>query len=422
MLYRKMGKTADQVSILGFGCMRLPQKKGRPGSGKIDEERATRQVRYAIDQGINYIDTAIPYHLGASQPFLGRALKDGYREKIRLATKLPPFWVKSRGDMDRLLSTQLDALNTDHIDYYLIHGLSGLTWQKMVRLGVLDLLEKVRRDGRVINAGFSFHGDRGAFREIVDAYDWGFCQIQYNYRDEENQAGTEGLKYAATKGLGVVIMEPLRGGNLAGKVLAVQAIWDEADIKRSPAEWALRWVWNHPEVTVVLSGMNDEKHIEENLRIANEALPGSLTEKELALISRAEKTYRQLMKAGCTGCRYCMPCPSGVDIPLCFEFYNMLHLFGDPYWARMQYLLQCSLGVFPSVAPSYASLCKDCGKCAERCPQHLPIPDMLKAVAKDLELWWFKPATWAMKQFMAVKNRRLMKKARAIEKRSHKAA
>ncbi len=421
MLYRTMAKNGDRLSILGFGCMRLPQKKGQPGSGKIDEERATKQVRYAIDHGVNYLDTGVIYHMGASEPFLGRALRDGYREKVRLATKLFPYWVKSREDMDKLLSSQLDALNTDRIDYYLLHGLTGPSWQKMANLGVLGFLDRAKQDGRVLYAGFSFHGSRDSFREIVDAYDWEMCQIQYNFLDEELQAGTEGLKYAASKGLGVVVMEPLRGGNLARKLPAVEAIWDEADVKRSQAEWALRWVWNHPEVTVVLSGMNDEKQIDENIRIAGEALPGSLTEKELKLVSRVEGTYRSLMKAGCTGCRYCMPCPSGVDIPFCFEVYNKLHVFGDGLMARFMYLAS-GAGVFPFVSPSYASLCEDCGKCAKLCPQHLPIPDLLKAVAKDLEPWWFKPATWAMKQYVAVRGGGVKRKARAIEKRKTRAA
>lgn len=420
MLYRRIEKSGDDLSILGFGCMRLPQKKGEPGNGRIDEQRATRQIRYAVDQGVNYVDTAMIYHMGTSESFLGRALKGGYREKVKLATKLPPGWVKSRGDMDKLLSTQLDALNTSRIDYYLIHGLNGLNWQKMVDLDVLGFLDRAKRDGRIVNTGFSFHGDRDAFKEIVDAYDWEICQIQYNFLDEQNQAGTEGLRYAASKGLGVVVMEPLRGGNLARKVPAVDAIWEQAEVKRTRAEWALRWVWNHPEVTVVLSGMNDERHIEENIRVANEAFPESLTQKELQLVSRAEETYRKLMKAGCTGCRYCMPCSFGVDIPSCFEFYNKLHLFGDTRMARFMYLGWTAGTLFPG-GQSYASLCKECGKCAELCPQHLPIPDLLKDVAMDLELWWFKPTAWAMKQFLAMRNRGNMKKARAIEKRRQKA-
>ena len=420
MLYRTMKKTGDSLSILGFGCMRLPQKKGQPGTGKIDEERATRQIRHAIDRGVNYVDTGMMYHMGRSEPFLGYALADGYRDRVKLATKLPPWSVRVQDDMDKILTAQLDKMRTDHIDYYLVHGVVRESWNKMMGLHVLEFLDAAKRSGRIRHAGFSFHGDRDLFKEIIDSYDWEFCQIQYNYLDEENQAGTEGLKYAAEKGLGVVIMEPLRGGNLAKKVPAVEKIWQESDVKRTSAEWALRWVWNHPEVTVVLSGMNDEKQIEENIRIAGEALPDSLTEKELNLVGRAEETYRGLMKVGCTGCRYCLPCPSGVDIPTCFEVQNNVRMFGEGGFARLNYLLRT--GGLTGGGRSYASLCKECGKCAKVCPQHLPIPDLLKDAASDLELWWFKPAAWTFKRFLMVDTWGTRRKARKAGRRNQKAA
>ena len=288
MLYRKMPKSGDELSILGFGCMRLAVK----ADGSINEERARKQVRNAIDQGINYVDTAWPYHMGQSEPFLGRALADGYREKVRLATKLPSWLIESREDMDRYLNAQLKKLKTDHIDYYLVHALVGDLWDKVEELGVADFLTRAKADGRIGNAGFSFHGAGKDFSRIVDAYEWDFCQIQYNFLDEQNQAGTAGLEYAASKGLGVIIMEPLRGGNLTKTVPpAIQEIWDEAPTKRTPAEWALSWVWNHPEVTVVLSGMNEESHIRENLRIADQAYPDSLTRAELDLVKRVERKY-----------------------------------------------------------------------------------------------------------------------------------
>jgi predicted aldo/keto reductase-like oxidoreductase len=271
MQYRTMKKTGDSLSVLGFGCMRLPLK-GR----KIDEERATKQVLYSIDRGVNYLDTAFPYHNGQSEPFLGRALQGGYRERVKLATKLPQWLVKTRADMDRLLNLQLEKLNTDHIDYYLIHSFDGTSWDNMVSLGVVDFLDRARKDGRIGARGFSFHGDKDAFRRIVDGYDWDFCQIQYNFLDVDCQAGKGGLEYAASKDLGVIIMEPLRGGYLTGKIPPeVEAIWNETDVKRSPAEWALRWVWDHPEVTLLLSGMNEEAHIDENLKIADEARAGA---------------------------------------------------------------------------------------------------------------------------------------------------
>jgi len=381
MLYRKMPKNGDKLSILGFGCMRLPVKK----DGSIDEERATEQVRYAIDQGVNYIDTAWPYHMGESELFLGRALTDGYREKVKLATKLPSWLIESRKDMDKFLNAQLEKLKTDHIDYYLIHALVGDLWDNIEKLGVADFLDNAKVDGRIINAGFSFHGSVEDFKRIVDAYPWTFCQIQYNILDEKNQAGKKGLEYAASRGLGVVIMEPLRGGNLTKTVpQVVKYIWEEALIKRSPAEWALRWVWDHPEVTVVLSGMNEGEHIHENLKIAGEAYPNSLTEDELQLIKKVGQKYRELMKIGCTGCRYCMPCPSGVNIPLCFELYNNLYMSSNTGNVKFLYAEHLS-GTLSVGETRYASQCTQCGQCLEKCPQHIDIPAMLELVVEKLE-------------------------------------
>jgi hypothetical protein len=381
MLYRKIPKNGDELSSLGFGCMRLPVKE----DGSIDEERATKQVRYAIDQGVNYVDTAWPYHGGQSEPFLGRALADGYRRRVKLATKLPTWLLKNQEDMDSFLNAQLEKLNTDHIDYYLVHALLGELWDNVEKLGIADFLDKAKADGRIINAGFSFHGSGKDFNRIVDAYDWDFCQIQYNFLDEKNQAGTDGLEYAASKGLGVVIMEPLRGGNLTSPVpSAVKAIWDEAPTKRTPAEWALRWVWNHPGVTVVLSGMNKENHIEENLTVADNAHPNSLTEAELQMVKKVEQKYRELMKVGCTGCRYCMPCPNGVNIPFCFEDYNNLYMSGDADGAKFHYAVKLS-GILSVGEPEFASLCVQCGECVEKCPQHIDIPAVLQSVVEELE-------------------------------------
>ncbi|MDW5550249.1 aldo/keto reductase [Methanosarcina sp.] len=382
MLYRKVPENEDKLSVLGFGCMRLPIKE----DGTIDEKRATKQVRYAIDHGVNYIDTAWPYHMGENEPFLGHALADGYREKVKLATKLPSWLIKSREDMDSFLNAQLKRLNTDHIDYYLVHGLAGEVWDILEPLGVTDFLDKAKADGRIVNAGFSFHGSIGDFKRIVDAYPWTFCQIQYNFMDEKHQAGTEGLKYAASKSMGIIIMEPLLGGNLANRVPSeVKEIWNEASVKRTPAEWALRWIWNHPEVTTVLSGMNEEAQIEENLKTADEAYPNSLNEAELQLVNRVEQKYRQLIKIGCTGCQYCMPCPSGVSIPECFDIYNNLHMFGNVDGSKFAYAMRMS-GAFTDSEPGgFASLCTECGQCMEKCPQSLKIPDLLKAVAEELE-------------------------------------
>ncbi len=381
MLYRTMPKTGDRLSILGFGCMRLPVE-----NGKIDQPRAIRQIRDAVDKGVNYLDTAWPYHGGTSEPLLGKALQDGYRERVKVATKLPSWLIQRREDMDRFLAAQLGKLVTDRIDYYLLHALNGPLWDTLEALGVVDFIRQAKTDGRILNAGFSFHGLPEDFSRIVDAYPWEFCQIQYNFLDQENQAGTAGLKYAAAKQLGVIVMEPLRGGNLglATPPPGIQAIWNEAKTRRRPAEWALRWVWNHPEVTVVLSGMNDEAHIAENITIAESARAGSLTGEELQIVERVSLKYRELMKVSCTGCGYCMPCPSDVLIPGCFETYNKMHMFGETETVRFSYALRMS-GLLTDGKPRYASQCVQCGECLEKCPQHIPIPDVLEKVADDME-------------------------------------
>ncbi len=393
MLYRTMPRTKEPLSILGFGCMRLPQK-GR----NIDEPAALNLIDMAIEKGVTYFDTAVPYHMGASEPFLGLALaRDGKRAKVRVATKLPHWQTRSVKEMDAMLASQLANLRTDVIDYYLIHSLNGATWLKAREAGVLEFLERAKRDGRIRFAGFSYHGSREEFAPIVDAWSWDFCQIQYNLLDEQNQAGRAGLEYAASKGLGVIIMEPLRGGNLARKPPAeIQTVWDKSPVKRSPAEWALRWVWNHPEVSVVLSGMNHPDQLTENLKIADAATPGSLTTEELSLTSEAANTYRKLMKVACTGCQYCMPCPAGVNIPGCFESYNSHHLFQDPGAAGF-YLIRMG-GALDK--PALASQCIRCGACVKKCPQSIPIPDVLPDVARTFEGPVFRFKAWAIRTFM----------------------
>ncbi|MEN6330174.1 MAG: aldo/keto reductase [Methanobacteriaceae archaeon] len=376
MLYRKIKKTGDELSVLGFGAMRLPSKNGR-----TDEKRATEQIRYAIDHGVNFVDTAIAY---MNEPLVGRILGDGYREKVKLATKIPPWKVNKPEEMEKITDIQLDNFQTHYIDYYMLHGLNTSGWKKMLEFDALKFLDKLKDDGKIINAGFSFHADIGLFKEIVDAYDWDFCLIQYNYLDEENQAGKEGLEYAAQKGMGVLVMEPFRGGNLTRNIPPeVQEIWEEAPVKRTPAEWALRWVLNHPGVTCVLSGMNEEKHIQENLRIADEALPNSLSLEELELIGKVRDKYRKMMKIGCTGCRYCMPCPNGVDIARCFQFYDSMHLFNEGK-LRSQVMYTMSTGGFEG-EKAYASQCTKCGRCEKHCPQELPIMDLLDDVSQDME-------------------------------------
>ena len=380
MLYRKLGKTNEKVSALGYGCMRLPIIDG--DVTKIDEGKAIEMIHHAIDEGVNYIDTAYPYHGtgmargGESEPFVGKALKDGYREKVNLATKLPSWLIKTREDMDKYLNEQLERLQTDKIDFYLVHALNKGVWENLKKLGINEFLDSAIKDGRIRYAGFSFHDKLDVFKEIVDYYDWSFCQIQYNYLDENFQAGTEGLQYAASKGLGVVIMEPLRGGKIVRNLPeSVMAAFDKAEIKRSPAEWALRWVWNHPEVSVVLSGMNIMDNVKENINTASVAAPNSLTEKELEIMDNVKNVFKQRNKVNCTACEYCMPCPAGVNIPKNFTYYNEYSLFVNP---KTEKELKAR---YNSVVPSERSdKCVECGKCESHCPQAIKIRQELKNV------------------------------------------
>lgn len=404
-----MKKTGDNLSILGFGCMRFPTKNGR-----IDETLATKQLREAIDKGVNYVDTAWPYHGGRSESFLGKALKDGYREKVKIATKLPQFLCHSQEDMYSFLDKQLKKLDIDTIDYYLIHSLNGSSWEKIKKLGIFEFMNDIKNSGKITNIGFSFHGAREDFNKIVDDYDWDFCQIQYNILDEYNQAGREGLMYAAQKGLGVIVMEPLLGGSLATTLPdKVKDIYDSAPIKRSNVEWALRWIWNHPEVTLILSGMNRDDHIEENIKIASEAHPSSLTEEELKIIADAADTYKGLRKVSCTGCRYCMPCPGKVDIPASFETYNNRHLFNKKMMYSVMYLGNQG-GIFGGET-TLASQCINCKKCIEECPQNINIPEELKNVSKEFEGPINKAIMFLGKKYTQFQKRRKKKKRATIK-------
>ncbi len=373
MLYRRMNKLPIDLSILGFGCMRLPVKK----DGNIDEEQATKMLRYAIDQGVNYVDTAYPYHNGESEPFVGRVLQNGYREKIHLATKLPSWLITSRADMDHYLDEQLKRLQTDHIDFYLVHGLMKPFWENLKALNVTKFLDDAIDDGRIKYAGFSFHDDLALFKDIVDAHHWTFCQIQYNFMDEQYQAGTEGLQYAADRGLGIVVMEPLRGGMLTKDIPSINNIWKKAPIPKSSTEWALRWVWNNPAVTVVLSGMSNLEQVKQNLVYAEDGLPNSLSSEDLILFKEAEAEYRRRIQIPCTGCRYCMPCSANVSIPECFEIYNQGCMFDALDVAKYNYSFLG--GMFGS--PGFASQCLECGECEEKCPQGISIREHLKKVA-----------------------------------------
>ncbi|MBD3173294.1 4Fe-4S dicluster domain-containing protein [Candidatus Bathyarchaeota archaeon] len=366
MKYRKFGPLDWEVSALGFGAMRLPIVDG--DSSNIDEPHAIKMIRYAIDHGVNYVDTAYPYHQGESEYLVGKALKDGYREKVKLATKMPTWLVEEYTDFDKYLDEQLDKLDTEYIDFYLLHGLRSNRWPKIKELGVFEWAEKAKKDGRIKHLGFSFHDEYDVFEQILEYSEhFTFCQIQLNYMDIEYQAGLKGLKLAADKGLAVVIMEPIKGGKLAvTPPKDVQEVWAKAEKKRSPAEWALQWVWNHPEVSVVLSGMSEMKHVEENVEYADRSEPGSLTEKELALIQEAKEAYNNLGFIGCTACRYCMPCPQGVEIPAILGLYNEYYMSGQSDEIKEKYWEQIT-------PETHSSNCISCGVCEEQCPQELPI-------------------------------------------------
>lgn len=372
MKYRRFGKYNFKISALGFGCMRFPTIDG--DEGKIDEDKAISMLRYAIDNGVNYIDTAYPYHKGTSEITVGKALKDGYRDKVKLATKCPVWLIKTQDDFDTYLNEQLEKLQTDHIDMYLLHALSKDRFNNLKNLHFDKFLDKALSDGRIKYAGFSFHDDLDVFKEIVDSYPWSFCQIQYNFMDVNYQAGSEGLKYAASKDLAVVIMEPLKGGKLAKTPpKEVQEVWSSNDIERSPAEWALKWIWNHPEVTTILSGMSTMEQVVENINIADTATASSLTSHELELVDIAKEKYNQLIKVDCTACQYCMPCPFNVNIPGNFSLYNSAHMYNDAKNLSKLYNEN-------TPENNRAGSCKECGACEAKCPQKLPIRKHLKEV------------------------------------------
>ena len=319
MYYRDFGNLGFKVSTFGMGCMRLPLQvlpDGSTDSSKIDEAEAIKMIHYAIDHGVNYIDTAYGYHGGNSEIVTGKALKNGYREKVKLATKLPVWYANSYDDFERLLDEQLAKLQVDYIDFYLLHALNKSRWEKIKNLNVISFLEKAVASGKIKYPGFSFHDDLSAFKSIIDDYDWKMCQIQLNFIDEDYQAGVEGLRYAGSKGIPVVIMEPLKGGRLARNIPGdIRNLWDSYHVKRSPVEWAFRWLYNFPEVTVILSGVSTMEQLKENIEIFSKAAPNSMTEEELNIVDKVKALYESKTRVGCTACNYCMPCPSGWIFP-----------------------------------------------------------------------------------------------------------
>ena len=374
MQYRN-DKHGNKLSVLGYGCMRFTRK----GNG-IDVDKAEKELMAAYEAGVNYFDTAYIYP--GSEAALGEILeRNGIREKVNIATKIPQFMVRNREGLDKYFDEQLSRLRTTYIDYYLMHHVTDVAmWEKLKAVGVLDWIRAKKESGAIRNIGFSYHGNTENFLKVLSDYDWDFCQVQYNYLDEVSQAGVKGVKAAAERGIPVVIMEPLRGGKLVnmlpkGALEAMKASgrgW-------TPAEWGLRWLYDQPEVTVVLSGMNSVEMVEENCRTASEALAGHLTEEDRAVLEVAKKNIREKEKVGCTGCRYCMPCPKGVDIPGIFRCYNAMFTESKSL-GRFQFAQTVGL----TKQPAFATQCVQCGKCEQHCPQNIPIRQKLKEADKAL--------------------------------------
>lgn len=376
MRYRKLGKTNEEVSILGFGCMRFPEI-----DGKIDEDKTIPMIRYAIDNGLTYIDTAYPYHNGQSEIIVGKALKDGYREKVKLATKLPSWLVKTKEDMDRFIYEQLEKLQTEYIDFYLIHNLNKDDYRKLKENGLFDFIKKIKEEKLVKYVGFSFHDTLDVFKEIIDDYEWDFTQIQHNYIDEEYQAGNEGLAYARNKGLGIVIMEPLRGGALVNNLSeSINNIIEGSSVRKTAPEWAFKFLYNKDEIDVVLSGMSTIEQVIDNLRIAdNEGISNSMDREEEETLNKLKDEFKSKIKVNCTGCKYCVPCPAGVNIPTCFEMLNNSSMFNDIETAKNKY------NAFVISEDGQGSKCIKCGACEKKCPQHIKIREKLEEVVSILE-------------------------------------
>jgi len=371
MIYKKFGEKDWNSSILGMGCMRLPVVDD--DNEKIDEAKAIEMIRYAADHGINYFDTAWPYHGGNSEALLGRALQDGYRKNVKIATKLPSWKIEKEEDFNYYLKEQLNNLQTDYIDLYLLHTLNKKFWENLKSLNVIDWLKEKKKNGVIKNIGFSFHASYDVFEEIVDYYDWDFCQIQYNYLDTEFQAGKKGLKYASNKGIAVVVMEPLRGGTLAKTPPPkVKDVLKQSSNQRNAVEWSLQWLWDQEEVNVVLSGMSTMGQLKENIKLAKQAKEYKLNENENELIQKARKKFLDIFPVACTGCNYCVPCPQGVAIPNIFALYNKAIIY-DEYEKNNN-----SYSNFSDKAK--ADNCIECGECEAACPQNLPIIDYLQDV------------------------------------------
>ena len=389
MKYRTNPINKDNLSVLGFGCMRFPK----------DEKETEKLILYAVENGVNYFDTAYIYP--NSEVLLGRILeRNNLRKDVKIATKIMPVMIRKYSDLDKYLDRSLKRLQTDYVDYYFIHMITDAEqWNRLVSLGAKRWIEEKKAQGKIKNIGFSYHGGRDEFVRICDAYEWEFCMIQYNYLDENNQAGRSGLHHAAEKGIPVMVMEPLRGGILANKLPKDAArAFEQAHVKRTAAEWSFGWLWDQTEVTCVLSGMNTMKMLKQNINAASKAEAGSFSKDDFEVIARAKTAFAKAIKVPCTGCGYCMPCPQGVDIPTCFSCLNntVIESRGSAF---KTYLSQTSM----KSKPQFASLCNGCKKCESSCPQGIKIRDELNNVKRALEKFYFKPAVFLARYFMKLR-------------------
>ena len=369
MFYRKMGKLNEEISLLGLGAMRLPTNS----EGRIDQAASIAMIRKAIDSGINYVDTAFTYP--GSEKIVGAALKDGYRDKTYIADKLPPWLIRSEEDKESLFNKSLERLDVDYIDFFLVHNLNKGNWKKTQKWDLINFLDQKKQEGKIRHLGFSFHGDTELFKEIVDAYDWDFCQIQMNFMDKNSQAGLEGLDYAYDKGLGIIVMEPLKGGRLTTSIPpTVQELWDSAESDKSPAEWSFKWLMSNPKISLVLSGASSEEQLEDSIRIFSDESNTAITAEEEALLDEISAEYSRLIKYPCTGCGYCMTCPQKIDIPTTLGYFNDWNAFDKPSNVKFEY---------DGWMVKHASDCVDCHACEEKCPQSLPIAQAMKEAAES---------------------------------------
>ena len=372
MQYRTFKKLDREVSLLGMGTMRLPETE----DGQINEPEAIDIIRSAIDAGINYVDTAFGYHNGKSEGLVGKALRDGYREKVLLADKMPIWLAKDEEHRKEMFQTQLERLDTDYIDMYLVHSVNKPNWKRIKKLNLMPFLEEMKAAGKIKHIGFSFHDSYELFEEVLDSYPWEFCQIQLNYMDKDIQAGVKGLKLAAEKGLSVIIMEPLKGGKLTtGIPPTVQELWNNAPVKRTPAEWGFKWLANMPEVTLILSGMSSGEQLQQNIATVSAADLNVLSDEERELIDKVSDEYNRLIKYSCTGCEYCLPCPQKLKIPDLIDTLNEWNIYGQNPATKMEYIEWVPEG-------RHASDCISCKACEKKCPQGLPIAQIMKETSE----------------------------------------